>query len=443
MAQAHPETQVLVDYAQGALSPNQRDVLRKHLDGCVACRQIFASISGPVTAPNLGGLDGKTRASDPLMGVQLGEYRVLERLAVGGMGVLYRGEQPVIGKAVAIKVLHPQMARDPNLVHRLLSEARAVNAIRHPHIVDIFSFGQVPDGRHYIVMELLEGESLAAMLRQRQRLEPHEVLIVLEQALSALEAAHTAGVIHRDLKPENIFVDPKREGWHVTLLDFGAAKLLGSPNLTDPDLLIGTPSYMSPEMIRGDEMGPKIDVYAMGVVAWYLLTGRQPFGGSSSVEVMRAHIEAPIPSVASARAAAPPQPGSNAFVPQELETLITRMLAKNPAVRPTAEEARREVKWMRRALATMPTLRSAPVPIPIDAPKTLLQPPPSLEVETLPPDAVKPSVRPLAVITTQPGEPGHGVQPARPPRSWRGPVALALFLLAVSAGAAGYWFFLR
>jgi serine/threonine-protein kinase len=445
----HPETQQLIDLAQGALTPQQRDVLRQHLDECVSCRQVFGSISGPVTAPNLQGVEGKTRTADPLVGKQLGEYRVMERLAVGGMGVLYRGEHPVIGKAVAIKVLHPQMARDPSFVQRLIGEARAVNAIRHPNIVDVFNFGQLEDGRHYIVMELLDGLSLAGLLRERVRLEPHEVLNVLEQALSALESAHAAGVIHRDLKPENIFVDPRRDGWQVTLLDFGAAKQMGSPALTDPDLVIGTPSYMSPEMIKGDEpMTGKIDIYAMGVVAWYLLTGKQPYGGTSSIEVMRAHIEAPIPSAQIARASAPPVTNSTSTVPIELERLVSRMMSKNQAMRPSAAEARREVKALRRQLATVPTVRSAPVPLPLDVqPKTELQPQPLLlEPVTLPGDGKAPAFRPVAVLTTEPGKPGFGTPPAKPmpqKKSRTGVVALFLFVSAVGIGAAVFWFVLR
>ena len=443
---AHPETQLLIDLAQGALSGAQRDAVRSHIEGCLTCRQVFASISGPVTAPNLAGIDGVTRNADPLVGRTLGEFVVRERLAMGGMGVLYRGENPVIGKAVAIKVLHEQMARDPNLVHRLLGEARAVNAIRHPNIVDIYSFGQLEDHRHYIVMELLDGESLAGMLRQRIRLEPHEVLIVLEQSLSALEAAHAAGVIHRDLKPENIFVDPRRDGWLVTLLDFGAAKQQGSPNFTDPDLVIGTPSYMSPEMIKGDEeLTGKADIYAMGVVAWYLLTGRQPFGGNSSVEVMRAHIEAPIPSLQAARSSAPPVPGSTTLIAPEVERLVTKMMAKSPAQRPTAAEARREVKALRRQLAVVPTVRSAPVPIPIDSPKTeLAHAPMFLEPVTLPGDGKAQPFRPLPVQTTEPGKPGFGTPPARPPKkSHTGLIATLLFVGAVAIGAAVFWFVQR
>ncbi|MFT3842348.1 MAG: protein kinase [Myxococcaceae bacterium] len=446
----HPETQQLIDLAQGALSPQQRDAIRRHLDDCVSCRQVFGSISGPVTAPNLQGIEGVTRTADPLVGKQLGEYRVMERLAVGGMGVLYRGEHPVIGKAVAIKVLHPQMARDPSFVQRLIGEARSVNSIRHPNIVDVFNFGQLDDSRHYIVMELLDGLSLAALLRERVRLEPHEVLTVLEQSLSALEAAHAAGVIHRDLKPENIFVDPRRDGWHVTLLDFGAAKQMGSPALTDPDLVIGTPSYMSPEMIKGDEpMTGKIDVYAMGVVAWYLLTGKQPFGGTNSVEVMRAHIEAPIPSAQIARASMPSVTNSTSTVPIELERLVSQMMSKSQSQRPTAAEARREVKALRRRLASVPTVRSAPVPVPLDVlPKTEIAPQPLLlEPVTLPGDGKAPAFRP-AVLTTEPGKPGFGTPPAKPPppqpqQNRTGVVALVLFLGAVGIGAAVFWFLLR
>ncbi len=340
----HPDESALLDFSAGVLGVAAADAVVVHLDTCSRCRQMLSSLTRSSPEALDADDDDKpdTQATrvgiDLLVGQMLGEYRVLERINQGGMGVLYRGEQPVIGKAVAIKVLLPEVAADPNLVHRLLGEARAVNSIRHPNIIDIFSLGQLPDGRHYMVMELLEGQSLAEMLRERGRLTPAEVQTVLEQALGALQAAHAAGVIHRDLKPENIFANPRADGWRITLLDFGLAKQRGSMSqLTAPNLVLGTPGYMAPEQIRGLEVTPAIDVYAMGIVAWSLLTGREPYSGGSIVEVMKRHLDAPVPMVR----------GHVPGVPAALESLVVRMMAKDPASRPSAEEARKIVVRLR------------------------------------------------------------------------------------------------
>ena len=164
--------------------------------------------------------------SGSLVGLKLGEYDVISQLGAGGMGIVYRGVQPQIGKTVAIKVLKPEIAAGTDSVQALLAEARAVNSIRHPGIVDIFSFGTTPDGRPYVVMELLEGESLDAVMGGMGKFQALEAIELLEQILSALDAAHSAGVIHRDLKPANLHLTQLKDGlWRVKILDFGLAKL--------------------------------------------------------------------------------------------------------------------------------------------------------------------------------------------------------------------------
>ena len=225
-----------------------------------------------------------TRRRDSLQGMMLGEYEALEQLGEGGMGIVYRGIQPMIGKSVAIKVLRPEFADDPRQVQRLLDEARAVNSIGHPGIVDIFAFNKLPDGRQYFVMELLDGHSLEEVLRLSGKLKAYEVIPILEQAMAALDAAHGAGVIHRDLKPSNLFlVDLPDDTRVLKLLDFGLAKSASAPNGSTPqtstNLVVGTPAYMAPEQARGHEVSPRTDLYAMGVVAYELLTGKVPFEG--------------------------------------------------------------------------------------------------------------------------------------------------------------------
>ncbi|MBL8918310.1 MAG: protein kinase [Myxococcaceae bacterium] len=382
---------------------------------CSRCRQVLASMHSDDA--------GRTKLSDPLIGQPLGEYRVEQALSRGGMGAVYRGVQPVIGKKVAIKVLLPDVAENTETMHRLLTEARAVNAIHHPNIIDIFSFGRLPDGRQYFVMELLNGKSLDAMLLERGKLKPAEVLTVLDQTMAALSAAHAAGVVHRDLKPPNIFVTTlANHTWHVTVLDFGLAKQLGASSSTSPNVVMGTPGYMAPEQIRSQRVTPATDLYAMGVVAWVLLTGQEPFQARSSVDLMMMHLEEPLPSL---RRLAPD-------CPDDLVRLVERMLEKRPESRPSsALDVQREVARIRRALegkqtitspaplvaledvvpreyrSIIPTLTTGDVPpapssAPVQPPQTA--PAPVSEVAS---EAPNPDARPTRVVKRSPAKAGE------------------------------------
>ncbi|WP_425537571.1 protein kinase domain-containing protein [Myxococcus fulvus] len=283
---------------------------------------------------------------DPLIGLKLGEYELRARVGVGGMGLVYEGIQPLIGKRVAVKVLRPELAHSTEQVERLLAEARAVNAIRHRGIIDIFGFGQVPDGRQYIVMEYLEGQPLDAVLSERTRLPVQEALPILDEVLAALAAAHGAGVVHRDLKPSNIFMVHQPDGSrYVKVLDFGLAKRGQGPTgrtaQTRTDMVVGTPEYMAPEQARGQEVGPMTDLYALGVVTFEMVTGRLPFIGSSPVDLLMKHVEA-----------RPPRPSE--FVPDlppALDAFILQMLTKDPEARPNSADAlRQQLHKLRRSL---------------------------------------------------------------------------------------------
>ena len=329
--ETHIDEQELVDLALNNLSADDEDSVRGHLNTCPACRERLKAL-------HLEDGMGATKVRDPMVGQMLGEYRVEAALARGGMGVVYRGVQPMIGKRVAIKVLAPELD-DEGGINRLLDEARAVNAIRHPNIIDIFSFGSLPDGRHYFVMELLDGQSLEDLINTRRTLSADEVMTVLEQSCSALGAAHAAGVVHRDLKPANLFLGVLADqSWHVTVLDFGLAKRLGNTRKTATNVVMGTPGYMAPEQIRAKPITAATDLYALGVVAWVLLTGSEPFQAEGIMDLLRAHIEAPLPSL---RERAPDAPAG-------LVSLIERMLAKRPEDRPaSALEVRSEVQRIR------------------------------------------------------------------------------------------------
>lgn len=273
---------------------------------------------------------------DPLIGLQVGEYRILEPVGEGGMGVVYRGVQPVIKKRVAIKVIKPAHASDESQVKRLVAEAEAVNAIGHRSIIDIFSLGTLPDGRPYIIMEYLDGEPLDVWLNRQGRPPLSVALELLIEMCGPLAAAHRAGVIHRDLKPSNIFLCNQPDGSKfLKLLDFGLAKramgLDGSSAQTSQAMVSGTPDYMAPEQARALPISPRSDIYALGVVAFELLTGRVPFMGATPMDVMVGHVSKPAPRLRTFEPS----------LPESLDELVARMLAKEPEARPqTIEEVR-------------------------------------------------------------------------------------------------------
>jgi serine/threonine protein kinase len=262
-------------------------------------------------------------------GARVGDYVVEGLLGSGAFGTVYRGVHPVIGKRVAIKLLSTRYSQDPTIVSRFISEARAVNKIGHSGIVDIFAFGQLPDGRHYHVMELVEGRTLAELLAERGPLTAHEALELLTPVARALDAAGAAGIAHRDLKPANILIGRGDAGeLRPKLLDFGVAKLLDEADprehRTDTGMTLGTPSYMAPEQCNALPVDHRADIYAFGVVLYQLLTGALPFEGPNAFVVMAKHVNDP-----------PPPPESvNPLISAEVSHVVQWLLAKRPEDRP-------------------------------------------------------------------------------------------------------------
>ena len=256
-------------------------------------------------------------------GAQAGDYLIQGTVASGGCGTVYAAEHRILGRRVAIKVLHRALADSSEMIQRFIREARAVNVIRHPNIVDIYDFSQLNDGRPYYVMELLEGKTLDSLLRSQHRLSPAEALAILDPLCAALDAAHRAGIVHREVKASNVFVDEKST---VKLLDFGIAKLLrpegGPHSVTTVGRQLGTPHAMAPEQIRGEPADPRTDVYALGVLLFEMLTGRFPFESEDPLELERMHLEAP-----------PPRPSEIAAIPQALDELTLRAMEKQPSRR--------------------------------------------------------------------------------------------------------------
>jgi serine/threonine-protein kinase len=264
--------------------------------------------------------------SELAAGTMVGEYRVTHKLGEGGMGVVYAGIHPEIGKRVAIKILGPQAAAHPDLIRRFKEEARAVNKIRHPNIIDIFAFNQLADGRHYFVMEYLDGESLTDRLA-RGPMDFGEMRRLLAQICSALHAAHEAGVVHRDLKPDNIWVaTPPLSESRIKLLDFGIAKLndISTAHSTQSGVPMGTPLYMAPEQAMGRAIDRRVDIYALGVLLYQVFAGTLPFHGATPHEVVLKHVTEP---------ALPPS-RHREIRPQGMEEIILACLEKDPQARP-------------------------------------------------------------------------------------------------------------
>jgi len=302
---------------------------------CPACRGALVTMVDVET-------DGSAAlAIDPseelTPGTFVGDYEIERLIGQGGMGIVYGAVHPVIGKRAAIKVLNARFCADHEAVRRFVREAQAVNKVGHANIVDIFSIGELADGRSYLVMEWLQGETLMDRI-EREVLPVRHAIEILIALTRALEAAHNAGVIHRDLKPENIFLIPDDESLRVKLLDFGIAKLetrRASSRKTATGMTVGTPLYMSPEQAKGIAIDGKSDVYSLGILAYAMICRTTPFENEESpVEVLHAHLS---------KEPTPPRELAT-DVPQELDTLILQMLAKSPEDRPTLPEVRRRLK---------------------------------------------------------------------------------------------------
>jgi len=271
------------------------------------------------------------------VGARVNDYEIESKIGEGAMGAVYRAVHPAIGRRVAIKVMTPKVFDEPDAVKRFVAEARAVAAIRHPGIVDIFGFGRLPDGRTYLVMEWLEGATLGEMLKEAPI--PHEEACdFIRQIARALEAAHSKGIVHRDLKPENVFIHHIDDEKPVTkLLDFGLAKVTTKEDRlvarTRTGQLLGTPLYMSPEQCKSKGVDHRTDVYALGCMGYELLAGRVPFDADNVAELISQHLMAP-----------PPRPTKfNPNLAPELDELLFQMISKDPVERPTLAQVRRVI----------------------------------------------------------------------------------------------------
>ncbi|NLE70467.1 MAG: serine/threonine protein kinase [Actinomycetales bacterium] len=254
----------------------------------------------------------------PGEGVALGgRYRLVERIAVGGMGEVWRAHDEALARDVAVKVLREEYAGDEGFLERFRTEARNCAQLSHPNIAQLFDYGE-QDGSAFLVMELILGEPLSDLLDREPVLPTRRLLPILAETARALHAAHVAGVVHRDVKPGNIILS--RAG-RVKITDFGISTATGRIPMTDSGMVMGTAQYLSPEQAIGKAATPASDIYSLGIVAYEALAGKRPFTGPTAVDIAVAHVNTPVP----------PLPSD---VDPELAALVMRMLSKDPEERP-------------------------------------------------------------------------------------------------------------
>ena len=285
-----------------------------------------------------------------------GRYRLIKRIAIGGMGEVWEAKDDVILRSVAIKILKPEYMGDPGFLERFRTEARHAAKVNHEGIADVYDYGE-DSGNAYLVMELVPGESLATILEKEKSLAPNRVLDIIAQTARALHEAHVAGLVHRDIKPGNLLITPAGE---VKITDFGIARVADQVSLTATGQVMGTVQYLAPEQATGKPATPSTDVYSLGVVAYEAISGKRPFSGESQMAIALAQINEPPPAL-------------NESIDEAIRDLIFDCLQKRPSERVATalELAQRADELLGKPSKGRSNTRVMPV-IPDDAPETTL-----------------------------------------------------------------------
>ncbi|MER7618058.1 serine/threonine protein kinase [Nonomuraea wenchangensis] len=320
-------------------------------------------------------------------------YTLLDEIGAGGMGTVWRARERDTGDVVAVKLLRDGLAGDPDLVLRFVQERNVMRALRHPGIVTVRDF-VVEGDRLALVMDLVEGGDLRGLLRRRGTLPPSEAARLLAQVAAALAAAHAAGVAHRDVKPGNVLIEAGTGPARLT--DFGVARIVHGPGLTQTSSVIGTPAYLAPEVAGGDAATPAVDVYALGLILYELLAGRPPFVGEHPMALLRQHASS--------------MPRRLPGMPDALWQVIAACVAKEPGARPEAAAVARALAEAAPSLAAHPAL--PPIPR-TDSPSTTSEPLPPLPSPT-DPHAVSPTPGPLPPLLSPSSVPSASGVPGPP-----------------------------
>ncbi len=350
----------------------------------------------------------------------LGHYTVVRQLGRGGMGTVYLARDDVSAQEVAVKVLPGALGREKDIRDRFIQEARALAAMDHPNIVPLVTFSQEGEDR-FLVMKYIAGEPLDARLRRNRVLAPDECKVVLRAILAGLGYAHAHGVVHRDVKPSNVIIEGDLDAnasHRIFLVDFGIAKKeQDGQKLTQTGMLMGTPQYMSPEQISGHAVDGRSDLYAAGLVLFEMLCGRPPFDGDKTFQVLRAHVEAPVPDPVALRGSA---------IPQDLVHLTHLLLAKDPSHRPMNANAAIALLDDANMEATAYAPRVTPVTVSMPKPATTVPPrpvwDPPMQMRSVGASVDEPSRDELRAVTS----------------SWT-PRAAAVLLFTVAAGGSALW----
>ena len=273
----------------------------------------------------------------PLAGLQLqGRYELVEQIALGGMGQVWRATDLRSGRAVAAKILRPELTGDEIFLSRLRAEAKNSKGLRHPNLAVVLDSGE-KDGTGWLIMELVQGRALSDIIAEKGTLSPAEILPVLAQVARALQVVHDSGVVHRDVKPSNILIN--REGL-AKLTDFGISTGINQRPLTASGMVMGTAQYLAPEQAMGNMATPAGDLYGLGIIAYEALVGRRPFSGATQVDIAFAHVNEEVPALPDA-------------VPPQVQAIILKLLAKKPSDRP--HSAREVARALDRAVVNLPT----------------------------------------------------------------------------------------
>lgn len=392
-----------------------------------APKPVAAPTPAPAPVPKITPVAKKPPAD--LVGQTLnGRYLVEQKIGEGGFGAVYRARQTQMGRIVALKVLHPKMAKDPQIVGRFKREAQASSLLRAPHTVQVYDFDQTPEGVMYLAMELLQGKSLHSLLYEGGPFDPVRTARVLAGIAVSLQEAHTQGIVHRDIKPENIYLEPRPEAEFVKVLDFGIAKIVSGesglhsgPALTAAGQTLGTLEYMSPEQLMGAQLDGRSDLYAVGILGYEILTGKLPFEGRTPAEMITGHLKT-IPAAPSTR-----NPASSPL----LDSILLKLLEKKRENRyKDADELRADLK----RVIDGETQVVKPIAAPLPAAQPTGKGEPSGPVQTIP--LAQPDPRQAQI---QPGP--TGVHPVG--KSKGNPLLIGVVLLLVLAiVGGGAWFFL-